>query len=391
MTGRALMALGLGQCVNWGVLYYAFAALMIPMASELRATPWVVTGGFSLALLVAALAAPLIGQWSDRGDAPRLMQVGGAAATLLTVASAFVSNVFHLYAIWGVLGFCMAGTLYEPAFAIVGRRYTDAAARLRALALVTIVGGLASTIFLPLTGWLVAEIGWRRTLVVLAAMLGASTLLTRHAVLLDMEPQTQQAPRTLRQTAAVARVAVPRPLLLTFSFVSLAGTAVMANLVGALGERGFTASTAATIGGLLGGMQLPGRALLLQAGADIPPSALLGVSLSLQAVGLLAWALVPSGTAVVLGLGLFAMGAGLSTLVRPHVVHSLFGADDAGQLNGRIARAQQLARAAGPVAAAMLASLAGHRLVLAVLGVVFVALAWVSRSRGTPSSPAMNP
>ena len=62
MTGRALMALGLGQCVNWGVLYYAFAALMGPMASELRATPWVVTGAFSVALLVAALAAPIVGQ-----------------------------------------------------------------------------------------------------------------------------------------------------------------------------------------------------------------------------------------------------------------------------------------------------------------------------------------
>jgi len=318
------------------------------------------------------------------------MQTGGLAATLLTAASALVSNVFHLYAIWGVLGFCMASTLYEPAFAIVGRRHTDAAARLRALALVTILGGLASTIFLPLTGWLNAEIGWRRTLVVLAAMLGASTWLTRQVAPLDMEQRTPEAPRTCGQAAAVARVVVPRSLLLTFAFVSLAGTAIMANLVAALGERGFTASAAATIGGLLGVMQLPGRALLLHAGADISPSALLGVSLSLQAAGLLTWALVPSSTAVVLGLSLFAMGAGLSTLIRPLVVQSQFGVDDAGRLNGRVARAQQLARAAGPVGAGMLASLAGHRPVLVVLGVVFVALAWVSHSRVNIPSPAMN-
>ena len=390
MTGRALMALGLGQCINWGVLYYAFAALMMPMASELRATPWVVTGAFSLTLLVAALAAPIVGQWSDRGNAPLLMQIGGLAATLLTTASAFVSNVFHLYAIWGALGVCMASTQYEPAFAIVGRRHIDATARLRALALVTIVGGLASTIFLPLTGWLIAEIGWRRTLVVHAVMLGASTLLTRHAAPVDIEQQTTQAPRELRQTGAVTRVAVPRPLLLTFAFVSLAGTAVLANLVASLGERGFRASTATTIGGLLGVMQLPGRALLLQARADISPSVLLGASLSFQAVGLLAWALVPSGTAVVLGLCLFATGAGLSTLIRPHVVQSQFGADDAGQLNGHIARAQQLARAAGPFVAGVLASLAGYRLMLVVLGVLFAGLAWVTHSRVNPSSPAMN-
>jgi hypothetical protein len=114
------------------------------------------------------------------------------------------------------------------------------------------------------------------------------------------------------------------------------------------------------------------------------------VSLSLQAAGLLTWALVPSSTAVVLGLSLFAMGAGLSTLIRPLVVQSQFGVDDAGRLNGRVARAQQLARAAGPVGAGMLASLAGHRPVLVVLGVVFVALAWVSHSRVNIPSPAMN-
>jgi hypothetical protein len=50
MTSRAIIVLGIGQCVNWGVLYYAFAVLLLPVADELGVAKWVVTGTFSLAL-----------------------------------------------------------------------------------------------------------------------------------------------------------------------------------------------------------------------------------------------------------------------------------------------------------------------------------------------------
>jgi hypothetical protein len=35
MTSRAIAALGLGQCVNWGVLYYAFGVLLVPLSLDL--------------------------------------------------------------------------------------------------------------------------------------------------------------------------------------------------------------------------------------------------------------------------------------------------------------------------------------------------------------------
>jgi hypothetical protein len=37
MSCRAVIALGVGQCVNWGVLYYAFAVLLLPVEAELGA------------------------------------------------------------------------------------------------------------------------------------------------------------------------------------------------------------------------------------------------------------------------------------------------------------------------------------------------------------------
>jgi hypothetical protein len=74
MTSRAVVALGIGQCVNWGVLYYAFAVLVLPVERELGVATWVVTGAFSLALLMSAALAPAIGRWGDRDRGALVMQ-----------------------------------------------------------------------------------------------------------------------------------------------------------------------------------------------------------------------------------------------------------------------------------------------------------------------------
>ena len=67
------------------------------------------------------------------------------------------------YLVWALLGVCMSAILYEPVFAIVGRAFSDAADRMRAIATVTVMGGLASSIFLPGTAALVANSRTRAT------------------------------------------------------------------------------------------------------------------------------------------------------------------------------------------------------------------------------------
>ena len=88
---------------------------------------------------------------------------------------------------------------------------------------------------------------------------------------------------------------------------------------------------------------------------------------------------MPSKTAVVAGALIFALGAGLTTLVRPHLVQTMFSTG-VGHLNGRIARQQQLARAVGPLAVAWVASHLSYANVLVLIGVTFVlaALVWTA-------------
>ncbi len=393
MTRRAVIALGIAQCINWGVLYYAFTVLVVPVSKDLGVSPWVVTGAFSLALLVSALLSPVIGSWIDRGHGPSMMRGGGWAAAALLVLWSGLPGVISLYAVWIGLGACMATTLYEPAFAIVARAQVDPVQRLRALALVTVFGGVASTVFLPSTDLLVRAVGWRSAVVALALAVALATVLTEAMVFTELKPEPAEAqvPHGSSPTGfGDDAEGLFAWAVLTFAFASFASAGLTANLVPALAERHVSPATTALLGGAFGALQLPGRLLLSAGVLRSSPGRLIVVSLVLQAFGLLGLMLAPSVGWIAAALMVFAVGAGVSTLARPHFTQTCFGVHRSGYLNGRLARWQQLARAVGPITAAALAATIGYAAVVGALGVIFAALAVASyrlldrRTRGRP-------
>ena len=74
-------ALSITETVSWGILYYAFAAFLVPMQRELDASAAQLTGAFSLALAVSALAGVFVGRHLDRHSPRTLMTVGSIAGT----------------------------------------------------------------------------------------------------------------------------------------------------------------------------------------------------------------------------------------------------------------------------------------------------------------------
>ena len=87
------------------------------------------------------------------------------AAALAVVATAPNLPVFT--AGWLLAGLAMAATFYQPAFAALTRWYGRD--RVRALTTLTLAGGLASTVFAPITAALTEHLGWRRASLTLAA------------------------------------------------------------------------------------------------------------------------------------------------------------------------------------------------------------------------------
>ncbi len=352
MPPRAIWSIGCGQLVNWGVLYYAFGVLLLPVEQTLNAPRWLVAGAFSLGLLVSAIAAPAVGRLADRGQGPAVMQAGGYIAAGLLIVWALLPTIWITYLVWAGLGVCMAAILYEPVFAIVGRAYADANDRLRAIATITVMGGLASTAFLPGTTLLVSRMGWRARGNCAGVHHGRDDADRQPPVISRSRRSRWPTSVTRYLAAAFIRHSAPASslnrLVAVFAMSSIVNSALASNIVAALIERRLTPSRAAFIGGMFGVMQLPGRLLMTNKAFTPRPFPLLLVSFALQIVGLVALMADTTQAAMWIGVIVFAAGAGLTTLARPYLVLHVYGAGQAGRVNGVIARGQQLARAAGP-------------------------------------------
>jgi predicted MFS family arabinose efflux permease len=274
----------------------------------------------------------------------------------------------------------MAATLYEPAFASVGRAIANPRDRLRALSIVTVFGGLASTAVLPLTAFLLDRSSWRWTVAALGLLMAASAGITSALIIRGSggrEPAPSDAPHDNAPPVVTPRLSA---LATAFALASFIGAAFTATAVTAFIDRGLTAPRAALMLGAFGVLQLPGRVLLMCGVLETPPL-LAAVSLTLQAAGLVLLVAAPLSF-IVAGVALFAVGNGVMTLVRPHLIQTTFAIAHAGAHNGAIARAQQFARAAGPFGATVMASGIGYRAMLALLAVGSSALAawwWSSR------------
>lgn len=388
MHPRAIWAIGCGQLVNWGVLYFGFTVLLVPLEQYLGAPRWLIAGAFSLGLLVSAIAAPAVGRLADRGQGPAVMQAGGLLAAGLLMLWAAAPSIITTYLAWALLGICMAAILYEPVFAIVGRAFSDSDERMRAIATVTVMGGLASTVFLPGASAIVDRFGWRAGAITLGGLVGVTTLIVGRIAFRDQAWSASTIRAAILDRSDAPSSAAPFPDLTRFACIfaisSIVNSAVASNMIAAMIDRGFAATTAATVAGSFGIMQLPGRLLMTNRAFSPGPIALIAFSFALQVVGLGAL-MLHGGVAVTAGIIIFAAGAGLTTLARPYWVLHRFGPERAGQANGIIARAQQIARAAGPVTAAAVAALTGYSLVFAALAaMLLIAIGVMMTGRSAP-------
>jgi len=370
-------ALSVTETVTWGIVYYGFPVFLRSMERDLGASRVAVTGAFSVGLGVSALAAMPVGRWIDRRGARGLMTAGSCLATALTFAWARVESLPALYAIWFLMGFALAATLYEPAFAVVVSWF--ARGRDRALLTVTLVAGLASTIFMPIEAWLLARMGWRAALTALAVVLAAITI-PIHAVVLRRGPVGGAAAGRLPGAAghptaagltlgAAARTVVFWVLAAAFFVSNFATAALSTHLIPYLVARGYSAGAAATMVGWMGAMQLPGRMLFVPISARLGARWMLAAVFLAQAIGLGQLPLLPLIGTLVPFILLQGAANGMATLARATSLAAIFGPRHYGVIAGAVALGANGARAVGPVGASLLwVGLGSYPAVFWVLG-----------------------
>ena len=357
-------ALSITETVSWGVLYYAFAVFLIPMQRDLGLSTAELTGAFSLALLVSAVAGVVVGRHLDRRSPRALMTAGSIAATALVLAWSQVDGFAAFYALWAAIGVVMAIVLYEPAFVVLAKWFPDPDERRRAMTALTLVAALASFIFLPLSQALVDAHGWRDALVILAVVLGAITI-PLHALVLRPRVAAPVRPARTSVTARDALRSAPFWLLsAAFFLATFTGIAMTVHAIPFLLERGYAASFAAFAVGLIGISQIPGRAAFALIGPRLPRELAISAVFVLIAAGIAVVVGLDATAPVVAGFVLLGMGNGMATLARATAIADRYGGGSYGTISSVAAAGTTGARAAGPVGAAVFAAAVGYRAML---------------------------
>ena len=371
---KIIRILAFTQIASWGMLYYAITILAPDIQRELGWRPEIVFGAFSWSLLIAGLAATPAGIVLDRFGGRAVMSAGSLLAGVGLITLGIAHSIIVYFAAWTIVGVAMALVLYEAAFATINREFMFTARK--SISIVTLSGGLASTVFWPLTLKLNTLVGWRDTYLIYGCV--------QLALCLPFHLLLSAGPRRPRVTGATGAVrvagnyslkeAVRHPafwkLACAFAANSFVFSALSVHLISTLHRFGHPMATAVLFATFIGPMQVVGRIGEMALAHRILP----------QTVGKIMFSTLPAALLALIFLGqhevaiaafcmLYGLSNGILTIVRGTLPQALFGRENYGAISGALAGPSLFAKAAGPLAIAML--IAVNPSPYALLGLLF--------------------
>jgi MFS family permease len=341
------------QLISWGSVFYGFSLFMAPLELELGMTRAQSSLGFSLALLAEGLLAFWVGRRIDQGHERILMTGGSLLIGISFIAHSFVTDTTGFYLAWLGLGIGLSATLYPPAFAVLTRRFPNDFRR--AIILLTFLGGLASTVFIPLIAWLMAVTDWRTTM----GLLGGLHLLVcapLHAWLLKPTPAQNKIIHTsqleVRKTTSI-RTHIQHPnywaLSLFVIVLMTVTTALPAHMVSLLREAGLTAQWVLIIPASIGVLQVMGRVGLFTLERQLNVHQTNRWVPCLIPLGMVAlWLGASSPFSALVFVVLYGLGNGMLTIVKGTVMAQYINQEHVGSLNGLLGIPMAFARACAP-------------------------------------------
>lgn len=376
-------SLSLAQLVSWGTIFYAFTLFIDPMTRELGWSKPELAAAYSLGLVASGLGAIPVGRLIDLGYGRAVMTGGSVLAAALFLVWSRVETYPAFLALWMGLGLAMSAVLYDPAFAVLTRRAGPHSRR--AITAMTLVGGLASTVFIPLTHVLIETFGWRAALIVLAGI-NLVVCAAIHASAIPSERHLDDArfpPRAGATTPSAAR-----RVLGSIAFWGFMATAVLhgalftgfsVHLIPLLVERGFDLGVAVAAFALIGPAQVAARIViaLSERRLTMRSIGLITIALPVAAFALLALVRPGSGLVVVFAV-LYGAANGMMTVVRAVLPIEIFGRTDYGAIQGMLAAPATLARAAGPLLFGIVWGWSGGYGAVIALGIALAVAALIS-------------
>ena len=140
---------------------HSYAVFLVAFLEDFRWSRAQASLAYSTSQLVAGASSPLVGALVDRLGPRRLVLLGGALLTLGLVGSAYVSALWQIVALYGLVmtvgANCLGLVVFVP---LLSRWYAHR--RGMAISVVQSANGFARAISAPVVQLLISAVGWRR-------------------------------------------------------------------------------------------------------------------------------------------------------------------------------------------------------------------------------------
>lgn len=394
--GWFINALGVAQICSWGTLFYGFPLIAEAMRQDLGWSKPLLYGAASLGMVLAGLAAYPVGSAIDRGHGRTLMAGASVVAGLLFAAWSQVTSVAAFYVVLAGLGCMQAAALYEPAFAVVARRLGPLGAR-RGITTLTLWGGFASTVFVPLIQLVIDAFGWRGALLMMA---GVNALVCGGLYGFAIDPARDagqgaqaaddgQALAGRKAVAAAMRLPSYWGLMVAWIAYAAAFASLTYHIYPLLLERGLDAAGVVAVMAVIGPAQVAGRVAIMALAADAPVRRLGSAIVVVFPLAAAGFAFAPPDALVIGVIAAFYGAAnGMVTIVRGVAVPEMVSRQAYGAINGSLVGPLNVMQALAPLAAALLwEASGGYDAVLAAIfagSVVLCAAFWFAAWKARP-------
>lgn len=361
---RVVAILSLTEIISWGVLYYAFPVLAPAIARDTGWSLSALIAAFSGSQVTSAICGIAVGRIIDRYG-PRIIMTSGsvlAIPAVLTIAYAQTYAVFFIG--WLLAGAAMSALLYPPAFAAL--THWGGTQRIKALTALTLVAGLASTVFAPLTVVINQYVDWRDTYLILLLVLAAITIPAHWLGLRQpWDTERREVSRPGGPLPINHRVWRSRPFILLALSISLTAFciyAVVINLIPMLIGRGFTPGQAALALGLSGAGQVIGRLGYAHFAAHTSTTVRTVIVFACVALSTALLAVLSEPMYIVIAVAvLFGVCRGIFTLTQATAISDRWGTRGFGRLNGILYAPVLFVSALAPLGGALLAEATGSQ------------------------------
>jgi MFS family permease len=367
LKDKPILLLAIAQTLIWACIYYSFPALLLHWEASLGWSRADLTGAVTLAIFMSAFCSPLYGRLIDAGRGAQMMTAASVLGGLCMMALSLVAELWQFYLLWAVIGVCMAGSLYEPCFALITR--ARGAEAKRSIIFVTLVAGFAGTVSFPVAHSLVQAFGWRAAVLCfgLTAILIVAPLMWFGAGAIERAGAHRHVAN--QQLLPAERSFLSSPvfwyLAIGFGLIAVVQGVTLHHLLPILSERELHPDVAVMAISFIGPMQVAGRLTMIAAERRV---SIHGIALAcfvliaLSIVMLIVAGITPA--LLIAFVILFGGAYGVVSIIRPVIARSLLGERQFGAKSGGLALIYLVGSASAPFVGALVWAHGGYALVL---------------------------